>query len=86
MVTGSIGRIVFRRQLMGDGNFKADHVRHNHPAEDIWLGEGGGMMAKRENIQQFMATHINKLTVGPASIGFFPRNVLILRALTEGTV
>jgi hypothetical protein len=49
-------RWVFRRVLTADGNFKADHVRHKHPADDIWLSDGLGMTTKNADYNAFLQT------------------------------
>ena len=48
---------------MADGNFKADHVRQKNQVDDVWLSEGSGMIAKREDYYTFLATAIERLTV-----------------------
>ncbi|KAF8057043.1 hypothetical protein FPV67DRAFT_1677798 [Lyophyllum atratum] len=58
-------REVFIRNMTIDGNFKADHVRQPNPGSDVWLSEGGGMMAKRTDIAEFMSTHDNRPTNEP---------------------
>jgi len=45
---------VFQRFFVTDGNFKADHVRQPHVTEDIWLGEGGGMMTLRKEYDKWL--------------------------------
>ncbi len=56
-------RWVFRRVFVADGNFKADHVRQDKAAADIWLSEGGGMDPPRWEYRQFLKTAIERLTV-----------------------
>lgn len=58
---------MYTRFFVADGNFKADHVRNPRAVEDIWLSEGGGMMAKRENYHQFLREVKNKPTVSKKS-------------------
>lgn len=48
---------------MADGNFKADHVRQANVAGDVWLSEGGGMMAKTDEYHVFLRSAIERLTV-----------------------
>jgi hypothetical protein len=48
---------------VADGNFKADHVRQKNQVDDVWLSEGGGMIAKRDDYYTFLATAIERLTV-----------------------
>ena len=52
-----------------DGNFTADHVLLKNPGPDLWLSEGGGMMASRIRIDAFMATATTKLTVRSVRVG-----------------
>ena len=47
-------RWVFRRFLVADGNFKADHVRQKTSADDIWLSNGTGMMTEHEAYHRFL--------------------------------
>ncbi|KAG6873358.1 hypothetical protein C0992_008824, partial [Termitomyces sp. T32_za158] len=53
----------FNRSLMMDGNFKADHVRHRKPARDVWHSEGGGMMAMRDELEDYLKRAKEKPTV-----------------------
>lgn len=48
---------------MADGNFKADHVRQKAAAVDIWLSEGGGMTAKRDEYKDFLDMAFERSTV-----------------------
>jgi hypothetical protein len=48
---------------VADGNFKADHVRQNNAASDIWLSEGGGMMSKRADYEAFLKKAVERATV-----------------------
>jgi hypothetical protein len=48
---------------VADGNFKADHVRQNNAASDIWLSEGGGMIAKKEDYEEFLKKAVERVTV-----------------------
>lgn len=56
-------RWVYRRFLVLDGNFKADHVRQKSAAPDIWLSDGGGMTTRRNEYKDFLRFAINKHTV-----------------------
>jgi hypothetical protein len=56
-------RWVYKRVLVADGNFKADHVRQANPGGDVWLSEGGGMIPKQSEYMAFLKTAIEKLTV-----------------------
>jgi hypothetical protein len=60
----NIHRWVYQRFFVADGNFKADHVRQKHPESDVWLSEGGGMMSKREEYDEFLRSAIERRTVG----------------------
>jgi hypothetical protein len=46
------------RFFVADGNFKADHVRQKNPENDVWLSEGGGMTAKRDEYKEFLRTAV----------------------------
>jgi hypothetical protein len=48
---------------VADGNFKAAHGRQKNPLDDVWLSEGSGMIAKREDYYSFLAKAIERLTV-----------------------
>ena len=54
---------VYQRSFVADENFKADHVRQNAAATDIWLSEGGGMTGKRSEYEQFLKTAVERATV-----------------------
>ena len=56
-------RWVFRRVVTADGNFKADHVRQKHPADDIWLSDGLGMTTKNSEYKRFLETAWDRSTV-----------------------
>lgn len=56
-------RWVYRRIITADGNFKADHVRQNSPAEDVWLSDGLGMMTRRSEYNSFLETAWDRATV-----------------------
>ena len=62
-------RWVYKRMLVADGNFKADHVRQQNAGGDIWLSEGSGMIPKRVEYLDFLKTAIERPTV---SIGYLP--------------
>jgi hypothetical protein len=47
---------------VADGNFKADHIRQKNNLDDIWLSEGGGMMPRREDYENFLSTAIERRT------------------------
>jgi hypothetical protein len=53
-------RWVFRRFFVADGNFKADHIRQNNNETDVWLSEGGGMMPKRQEYDNFLRTAVER--------------------------
>ncbi|KAH9484634.1 hypothetical protein JR316_0004116 [Psilocybe cubensis] len=63
-------KFVYRRVLVADGNFKADHVQPKKQSNDIWLSEGGGMIPKREEYHSFLKTAIEKLTGAPCENTF----------------
>jgi hypothetical protein len=44
---------MFKRVFVVDGNFTADHVEQS-TNEDIWLSDGTGMMARREEYKAFL--------------------------------
>ena len=56
-------RWVNQRSFVADGNFKADHVRQKNAALDVWLSEGGGMMSKRKDYEQFLEKAVERVTV-----------------------
>jgi hypothetical protein len=55
-------RWVYRRFLVADGNFKADHVRQPN-VSNLWLSEGGGMFAKRSEYEEFLRMAVERSTV-----------------------
>jgi hypothetical protein len=56
-------RWIFRRMLVADGNFKADHVRQKGAGDDIWLSDGTGMMTERAGYQDFLKNAKERSTV-----------------------
>jgi hypothetical protein len=56
-------RWVYRRIITADGNFKADHVRQNSPADDVWLSDGLGMTTGRSDYKSFLANAWDRATV-----------------------
>jgi hypothetical protein len=56
-------RWVYRRIITADGNFKADHVRQNAPADDVWLSDGLGMTTSRSEYNSFLETAWDRATV-----------------------
>lgn len=54
---------MYKRIFVADGNFKADHVRQQHEAGDVWLSEGSGMIPQRREYLSFLASAIERLTV-----------------------
>jgi hypothetical protein len=56
-------RWVYRRVITADGNFKADHVRQNSAADDIWLSDGLGMMTTNSKYNTFLETAWDRATV-----------------------
>jgi len=68
---------VYKRILVADGNFKADHIRQKNEVDDVWLSEGSGMIPKREEYFTFLATAIERQTVSiiyPAHSSGIPYN------------
>ena len=55
---------------MADGNFKADHIRQKNDSSDVWLSEGGGMMPRRDEYENFLETAVERLT---ASYQYYPK-------------
>ncbi|KAJ8496102.1 hypothetical protein ONZ45_g12598 [Pleurotus djamor] len=53
---------VYKRSIMADGNFKADHLRRVDGDGDEWLGEGTAMFAKREDYKRWLEKAIEKKT------------------------
>ena len=58
---------VYCRFYAADGNFKVDHVRQKKDS-DVWLGEGGGMFAKREDYHAFLDTATEQSTVSSCKL------------------
>jgi hypothetical protein len=56
-------RWVYRRIITADGNFKADHVRQNSPADDVWLSDGLGMTTRKSEYNSFLETAWDRATV-----------------------
>lgn len=69
----SMHRWVYQRFFVADGNFKADHVRQKHPESDVWLSEGGGMMGKRHEYDEFLRSAIERRTVGVGNLPTWTR-------------
>jgi len=42
--------------LVADGNFKADHIKQKNDDDNVWLSEGGGMMPRRDEYDDFLKT------------------------------
>jgi hypothetical protein len=55
-------RWVYRRVLVADGNFKADHVRQKNSCEG-WLSEGGGFMSRNDDYQVFLKDAVERRIV-----------------------
>ena len=60
------GRWVYRRTLMADGNFKADHIRQSTGDKDIWLSAGSSMLPHRGEYGDFLqrAENIKTVSIG----------------------
>jgi hypothetical protein len=56
-------RFVYRRGVTVDGNFKANHVRHHSPADDVWLSDGLGMTTTNSAYNVFLETAWDRATV-----------------------
>jgi hypothetical protein len=56
-------RWAYRRFLVADGNFKADHVRQKNAADDIWLSDGTGMTTRHSEYKAFLLTAVERKTV-----------------------
>lgn len=54
---------VYKRILVADGNFKADHVKAKTLSQDVWLSEGGGMDPKRAVYWAFLKDALERFTV-----------------------
>ena len=52
------------QSLVADGNFTANHIKQQHPQDDIWISNGEGMMTAREPY----TTHI-KLSKDTKDVG-----------------
>jgi hypothetical protein len=44
--------------LVLDGNFKLSHLKQKRPEDDVWLGDGHGMMTEQEPYLLHLATAI----------------------------
>jgi len=60
-------KFVYRRVFVADGNFKADHVRQKNNM-DIWLSEGGGMMPRQDEYEEFLQQAFEISTVSNSFI------------------
>ena len=69
---------MYKRIFVGDGKFKADHVRQINEVDDVWLSEGSGMIPKREEYFSFLASAIERLTVSAISFHMFARHLALL--------
>jgi len=70
-------RWVYRRIITADGNFKADHVRQNSSADDVWLSDGLGMTTRKSDYSSFLETPWDRATVSLNKSHFFPLAQLI---------
>lgn len=50
--------MVFTRSLVLDGNFKLSHLKQKRPEDDVWLGDGHGMMTEQEPYLLHLATAV----------------------------
>lgn len=61
-------RYIYRRVLVLDGNFKADHIRMRNPHEDVNLTNGEGYVVEEsrygkhinvsQEVKQVMSSHL----------------------------
>jgi hypothetical protein len=65
-------RWVYRRIITADGNFKADHVRQNSAADDVWLSDGLGMTTRKSDYKGFLETAWDRATVSLNKSHLFP--------------
>ncbi|KAF9471119.1 hypothetical protein BDN70DRAFT_820446, partial [Pholiota conissans] len=56
---------IYMRTYVADGNFKADHIAIKGAGNDIWLSEGGGMMPKRAEYDDFLRKATERITKAP---------------------
>jgi hypothetical protein len=56
-------RLVYRRVVTVDGNFKANHVRQHSAADDVWLSDGLGMTTKNSEYNTFLESAWDRATV-----------------------
>ena len=57
-------RTEIMQSLVADGNFTANHIKQQHPQDDIWISDGEDMMMARE----LYTTHI-KLAKDTKDVG-----------------
>jgi hypothetical protein len=48
-------RWLFRRSIVVDGNFHADHLKMQHPEDDVALSDGCAFMVKTEPYQEHLS-------------------------------
>ena len=48
-------RWLFRRSIVVDGNFHADHLKMKHPEDDVALSDGCAFMVKTEPYQEHLS-------------------------------
>lgn len=51
--------------IVGDGNFKTDHVKQKKN-DDVWLYDGGGMVPNQLEYANFIKTALEIPTVSPS--------------------
>ncbi len=56
-------KYLYQRIFVADGNFKADHVRQDRAAPDMWLSPGGGMDPNQGEYEEFLRDAIERRTV-----------------------
>jgi hypothetical protein len=77
---------LYKRVFVADGNFKADHVRQNSSAGDVWLSEGAGMIPTRDTYKAFLQSATERLTVSRHSVICESPSEKPCRPLKEGTM
>jgi hypothetical protein len=55
MSTTECLRWLFRRTIVVDGNFHADHLKMKHPEDDVALSDGHAFMVKTEPYQEHLS-------------------------------
>ncbi|KAF9494551.1 hypothetical protein BDN71DRAFT_1590319 [Pleurotus eryngii] len=61
---------VYRRTLMADRNFKADHIQQSTRDKDVWLSPGSSMLPHREEYAEFLQAAENIKMKAPCDNSF----------------